>query len=136
MLMVNGNKTQEGKDLDALANGDTEEEVMMDMTLDLGNYLPDEVDKKEVQRKDKATSHGLNRKRGVSETSSSAISTNTTSDSSTSSATASSRLTHKRESSQAMLDVSGPTKRREFSVRYTLICKLLIIVLNNPQRGG
>ncbi|KGB76969.1 hypothetical protein CNBG_2807 [Cryptococcus deuterogattii R265] len=111
MLMVNGNKTQEGKDLDALANGDTEEEVMMDMTLDLGNYLPDEVDKKEVQRKDKATSHGSNRKRGVSETSSSAISTNTTSDSSTSSATASSRLTHKRESSQAMLDVSGPTKR-------------------------
>ncbi|WVQ90918.1 hypothetical protein IAS59_004704 [Cryptococcus gattii] len=71
----------------------------------------DEVDQKEVQRKDKATSHGSNRKRGVSETSSSAMSTNTTSDSLTSSATASSRLTHKREGSQTMLDVSGPSKR-------------------------
>lgn len=136
MLVGDGNKTQEGKNLDASANRDTEDEVMMDMTLDLGNYLPDEVDQKEIQRKDKATSHGSNRKRGVSETSSSAMSTNTASDSSTSSATASSRLTHKREGSQTMLDVSGPSKRREFLIRYTLMRKLLITVLNNHQRGG
>lgn len=121
MLVGDDNKTQEGKNLDASANGDTEDEVMMDMTLDLGDYLPDEVDQKEVQRKDKATSHGSNRKRGVSETSSSAMSTNTTSDSLTSSATASSRLIHKNEGSQTMLDVSGPSKRRKLLIRYTLM---------------
>ncbi|OXC70714.1 hypothetical protein AYX13_00695 [Cryptococcus neoformans] len=112
MLMNNGNKMQENKDLEASADGDVEDEAMMDMTLDLGDYLPDEVDQKEVQQKDKAVSQGSNRKRGVSEISTSALSTSTTiSDSSTSSATATSRLAHKREGSPTLLGVAGPSKR-------------------------
>lgn len=135
MLMNNGNKMQENKDLEASADGDAEDEAMMDMTLDLGDYLPDEVDQKEVQQKDKAASQGSNRKRGVSEISTSAPSTSTTiSDSSTSSATATSRLAHKREGSPTLLGVAGPSKRREFSnLIIQSMCKLLIIILHNLQ---
>lgn len=116
MLVDNGNKTQENKNLEASDNVDAGDEATMNMTLDLGDYLPDEVDQKEVRQKDKTVSQGSNRKRGLSEISTSAISTSTTiSDSSTSSATATSRLAHKREGSPTPLSVAGPSKRREFS---------------------